>query len=506
MKTIIYYLLGILLLLHFHANAQSVQVDNIEDKYGSGVEPILQNGVIDGYSLFLRSKKKVEGSYVYLLKVYDKNLNTLFTQEYSRPKKFQFLQCNYNGVILACTFYDVKEKNIEYVYYSTDGKEISHMVYDQIGSMESSYIESAIATNSIKEIIYTRVVPKIGFVNYIINYSMGRNFDLFFVDNNGKEIWKTKINNSKEKDYIDIVPILATDQRVITAGTLMKSNWSNDYAELFLHFQDVKTGKMIKKIANKRKDFQLFPSGGQYAPKTNEYYIFGEYYKLSERNWISKGQGMFIQKYSSEGELIAEQFYSWGNELKLALNLNDKGKTDKNMSIMFLELIIPAEGNFYMVAEEFKKDKGFSGFFARRGELHLIEFSKDLSILKAKTFEKSKYGNEVPGDNSYMSNTTVGQAMRIRNLFDYKGYVSSEDFSEQYLIYTTRNFEDKKNYYVGTGIIKIKNNQISNNAIQAKLPSDTYLTYPAIPGYYLQYVYFAKENKAILSLEKSNLK
>ena len=104
-------------LIPMMVNAQKVSIDNIGKAWLRSSGPIIKSNEVQGYYFFYRLDEKSKKTRVYLLDIYDENLESVAKKRIVGSKSLTLMESAFDGENIMFKFYDAKERKFSFRVY-----------------------------------------------------------------------------------------------------------------------------------------------------------------------------------------------------------------------------------------------------------------------------------------------------------------------------------------------------------------------------------------------------
>jgi ACT domain-containing protein len=508
------------------AQSQTADFSSIKSVYLQGLNAIIENNEVKGYSAFYFLDKADKKESVYEIRILDNNLKETHSVKMTLPKQLELLENSFNGERFCYSFINPKEKSIKYMLLDKTGQKVGAYTVSELSSSEMATIEQSRESESNAYSGGMVAVPGLGFVRYGWEKKKGYHIELEMFDNAGKKLWRADSKvPADEKSYESAYPFYANSQLVVSLMTTRPKALSMADYEMFLTFHKVSTGKEAFRIGMKssdKKNNKLHaPIGVSYDEASSQFYIYGEYYMPGQKMMKDKSTGLYFQVVDTTGKIVSDNYSSWTGDIAKKISMNDKGKFENNTNVTIHKMIRTTDGKIFAIGEQFKKaasalgiasqvlSRGQSGSSVAKIEIFnmmVFEYSKDFSLTKVHVFEKDKTNVELPRGMGMLGPNSLAYMMKMFGWFDYEFTTTSPDkatFTSAYVNYD-KDKEQGNNYAVG-GIAYTKDAALVSDKIRLTDKPTWFRVLPAKPGYVSIFEYYKKEKKISARLEKLNL-
>jgi len=516
----------VLLFIATFTQSQTADFSSIKKIYLQGINAIIENNEVKGYSAFYFLDKADKKESVYEITILDNNLKQTHSVKMTLPKQLELLENSFNGERFCFSFINPKEKSIKYMLLDKTGKKVGAYTVSELSNAEMTTIEQSRESESNAYSGGMIAVPGKGFVRYGWEKKKGYHIELEMFDNAGKKLWKaTSKVPADEKSFESAYPFYANTETVVSLMTTRSKALSMADHEMFLTFHRVATGKEAFRIGMKSSDKKNknlhAPIGVSYDEASSQYYIYGEYYMPGQKMMKDKSTGLYFQVIDTTGKIVSDNYSSWTGDIAKKVSMNDKGKFENNTNVTIHKMVRTADGKVFAIGEQFKKAASALGIASQvmsggRGgssvakieiyNMMVFEYGSDFSLNKVHVFEKDKTNIELPRGMGMMGPNSLAYVMKMYGWFNYEFTTTSFDkttFTSAYVNYD-RDKEEGNNYAIG-GIAYTKDAALVSDKIRLTDKPTWFRVLPAKPGYVSIFEYYKKEKRMAARLEKLNL-
>jgi Family of unknown function (DUF6770) len=523
------------------AQSQTATFSNIKTVQLQGLNPIIENNEVKGYSAFYFLDKVDRKESIYEIHIMDNNLKETHSVKMTLPKQESLLETSFNGERFCFSFLNTKDKYIKYMLLDKTGNKVGAYTASELNNNELSYIEQMRASESDSYSGGVMAIEGKGFVRYGIEKKKGYHIELEMFDNAGKKLWKAGSGvAADEKSYEVAYPFYANSEMVVSLINTRPKMLSQADQEIFLAFHRASTGKEAFRIgmntdsknkSNDKKDkkskdkgsaqYQRSPIGVSYDEATAQYFIYGEYYLQGQKMIKDKSTGLYFQVVDTTGNIVSENYSSWLGDIAKKISMNDKGKFEDNTNVTIHKMIRTADGKIFAIGEQFKKVASALGIASQvlsRGQsggsvvkiqirnMMVFEYGSDFTLTKVHVFEKDKNNVELPRGWGMLGPGSLAFLMKIYGWFNYEFTTTSFDkatFTSTYVNFD-KDKEEGNNYAIGN-IAYTKDGTLAGDKIRLTDNPTWFRIMPAKPGYVTIFEYYKKKKSLEARLEKLSL-
>ncbi|GAB3867570.1 hypothetical protein GCM10028824_10230 [Hymenobacter segetis] len=519
-------LVALLLLAAPAAFAQTNTLNGIQNMHRSALSPIYDGNEVKGYVMFARGDKADRKNDNYLLDLYDQNLAKISTITIQKPAgRYTLLKNTFNGSAFAFYFFNSKDKTLEMETYDTSLKKLGSKAIGELTKGDLRVLDAqqrAVDPTAGGMMLGLNLfpVPGLGFVRNGYTGGMAKGYTLAIYDNKLGMHWRiTSDENAKQYESLSITE--AADKYLLGImvrrdGLLSRKTTS------YMVALDAKTGKKLLDLpVETSATEQLSLSSFTFDADKREFVAVGEYYKLDDKPFVNKSQGLYVKRFGENGKQVSTKNYGWHNEIAALMPAEAKASLEDNYVNYNHAVVKGANGRMYIVAEQFKivgdglgiaasilNGGGGSASVSKGKVANMLVFEIDpqATLTSVKFYPKTVTNAELPAGTGFMGAGLLGQIMKSQGDFDYQFMQKNDDNTQFNVVYV--NFDKEKGEKAQTYIGNIAFGDNGKYAVdKIEMPSGptySYL-YPAKPGYVMIADYFKKKNQLGMKLVKLNI-
>jgi len=413
---------------------QETSIKNIRAIKLKNVGTLMDGGEGNGYYAFYEVEKKDKKTRAYSVKFLDANMNEIGKKTITGTKFLSLVDGEYNGDNLFLKFIDIKESEITYRQYSKSGELLSKITEEvkykelQVNTQTNSLMENSTGILS---------VEGKGFLSFLNRKYKKWGYEVrFFPNSKDDKGWTfTSDKNSKE---IETVSFLGSNDEIALLSVTRRPGLMSKKMDFYMLGIDTNTGEKLfeKKMSDGKNSIMV--TSTFFDENTDEVTLMGYYYESAEKVMSGKSKGMIIKKMNKKGEYIFDKKLSWASDLGKKLPVDAKGKLDGKGFLYFHEMTKNAEGNYFLVAEQYKKTANAGGIAAGIAaslsgnvtsnigmanivteDLYILEFSPKFELLSAEVFEKNKSKVNLPQGYEFVNISLLGAFIDLYGGFDF---------------------------------------------------------------------------------------
>jgi hypothetical protein len=520
-------LMSVLVMLFCQLSAQNFTKTGIARLRLRNSGTIFQDDQVRGYYFFYNMEKKDRKNNNYLLSVYDENLREINSVEIVKPTSYALIDGAFNGEVFGFVFYDVKKKTAEFISYDKTLKQAG--VSTKIITNKSSQATyTGMSQGAEANQTYLQPVSGKGFIYYGLQAGSKLQFEIDFYNNAMQKQW----SKAAGKEAQSIETASEAFQGANYVGTLVtkRKSASSKNIDTDLLVQAVSDGKVQFRIPMETSQYTVSFSDVFYDSAKANLVVFGEYYNKGDKEMKSQSLGFIYLNIDINGKIISEKTSSWATDFAKVTPMNEKGKIDgSNTNILIHDIIRTADGQIFVVGEQYKKTVSgggvalqalaiglgaatgsYGGVNASTTQLSvygmvIFEFNADYTIKGMHFFDKDKNNVLLPAGATYNSSKLLSYYAKAVGGFDYSFTQRSSDgnvFAVSYINYDREKGEGSRNV-LGTIVYTPEKNFAFDRMVLNRKSTD-YFVYRAKEGYVLITEYFKKEKRIESRLEKIN--
>ena len=515
-------LLAALLLAGTSAFSQTQTLEGFTSISSNGINPIINNNEVKGYSLFYKGDKADRKNSNYGLKIYDENLKMVKEINLVKPKDDYVLVNNvFNDNALGFLFYNFKEKTFEIETYGSDLTKLGSQVITDVSKRDNTTMRESLkfvqdGAGGYSTSINIMAIPGKGFVKNGAN-GMAKGWQLEMFDNKAQTKWK--IESGDSKDYESIIPMEASSKYMLVSLFKRSGAFSTKY-ESYLMLIDNENGKKLFEIPVESEGSEVLSiTGMSIDEQNNEIVTVGDYYAKGGRAGAGKSLGFYTKRFGLDGKEKAKKFYSWDTDIRKAAGSTVIDGSFNNYTHKIARM---DNGKTYILVEQFKRNVSAAGVASMAaaialggsssssltkgvvGNMLLFVVNPDLSLHEVLQFNKNKSNVALPSGAELYGTGVVGRFLKMYGDFDYQFFSSSANkktFNAVYVNYDKDKGEKAKN--VVGNIILTDKQMVTIDELNIPFKDSPFL-YPAKPGYIMMVDYLKKQKQLGMKLVKMN--
>lgn len=515
----------LLITISFHAVSQTANFEGIEYGRLNNVEPIIKNNMVQGYYTYATIDKKGKGR-TSLLTILNNNLEETHSIKVIKTKYDYLMDIQFNGSHFCMFYYNRKEKSQELVTYNMEGKRTGKFKID----LKKEFLK--FSQNNDDPLQQSLIaIPDSGFA--VIKYTKdgGMRTNIVAINNSAKKMWKTRPVSNEKKSYETQTILFSNDQYLLSFVNARKKRNSRKDEKAYLTVYSTQDGKKHGKLRLNGGRYFLIPSGANYDSENDQFIVYGEYYDRDKNGSIDvkSKQGIFINTFSSSGELLNKKLASWKRDInpKIKYDLTKKGdkKSDKR-SVLIHKVVKTSDGSYYAIGEQYNKEVsglGIASHFAAAAlggrsdasalqigifDMMVFHFNESLEIEDIKVFDKKKRAIVLAQGYGLVDEDKLAYIMKLGGYFNYTHTSISQrgdNFTASYVSYERKENKGSDNKYTIGNITLNDEGELELVKVNLKTDPTDFITLPAKPGYIAVMEYFKKTKTASLRFEKLDI-
>ncbi|HTA62809.1 MAG TPA: DUF6770 family protein [Bacteroidia bacterium] len=522
-------LLSVLFALTFFlSNSQQSNYDitGIKRINPRDLNAIIENNEVKGYYAFYFLDKANKKENLYNLAILDNTLKQTYSVEIKKGKHLRLMESSYNGTNFCFSFADFSKKTIEYMVLDKTGKEVGSYIV-KVSKKEMMYYVRMMQSDDDSYSGGLTGIKGKGFIRYGFDKDKGLRIEIEMIDNMGKKVWSANSGTTAAKSYESAAPFYADENVLITGITMREKALTTKGTKSSIVFFNTTTGAQLFQMPITTDKYQLSALGASFNADSKTYFIFGQFYDLTDNIMKDDSKGMYIQEVDQKGKVVRETYNAWAGEINnLLLKKVNKDKYANNMKVFIHKVVKTADGKIFAIAEQYRKAVSASGVALKalalasgsgggasvmKIELYdmlVYEFDNAFKIKDVYVYEKQKANIQLQSGLGTADANLLGYMMKLYGWFDYAYTAVSADrkqFNTAYVNYdkSVKKSEGSKSV-IGTISYTKDQKLVADRVIVKSNPTDFWVL-QAKPGYVAIFEYFRKEKKATLRLEKLNL-
>ncbi len=373
--------------------------------YMKDVQPIVVNGVVDGYSVFKAEKRELGSNKEYFLEYYDVKGALESSVTIVRDGYYRLLESSFNGELLCFKFFNLQTKELVLEFFDVDGE----FLYDETieTTKGEKYILVGAASGTYPWIPTLIPVAGKGFVNNrVTREKRSTYFMTNYYANEGKELdWSVDSReNGAEINFV--MPLAVIGDQLFSRNSDLFGLYDSG-----ISIKEVETGKETAAVTFKESDLyrritnvkEL--SNGQFA-------VSG--YLLKGQKKKEKDQGIFKLIMDKSGKEISYGEYLYSKEQLEPdfIHLHDF-QYDKVGNLIVIGEIIKLGGVSVYSPETVQGPK------IRIQNMVVFKFDTNMELLDYTTIEKSQKKAGMPFGAEYFGNVTLGIIANEAEAFEF---------------------------------------------------------------------------------------
>ena len=504
-------------------NAQDASVENVLNlRTAKHSGQIIENNKLVGYFIFYTKEKIDKDNTAYEIEMFDDNYNPSSKFEIVRPKNSYLVEMVYNGSVFMLHFYDSKT-GYEFVTFDRNGdmKGSNAISKDAISKWDLNKVLMNLQSSTENVSIYPNGTN--GFIRSTFTNYKKVGYEIVAYDNEANEVWSYKSNEASE--MLEMVEINDISANYLTATVTKKKNLTTREMSNYLLLLNLSDGSQITEISMGDDATGLRSVLKSFLNESKKNIsIVGEYYNPNDDIVKDKSQGLYMQEISLSGEDLGITNYAWKGDIDQFASLTDEdGNDNRPFYAFFHDVVVSKNGHIFLIGEQFLKQVSAGGiamkvaanamgattnasaFEMLLGDMIVVEFDAEKTLVDFKTVEKKKTKIILPAGMGIYGSTTLGYYIKSIGAFDYAFTSRNKEKDIYDVIYidgNRREDDQSEKSDLMVGVISIKGGAVTENRIPIFCESKNWWIQPGKPGYISVSEYFRKEKKINMRLEK----
>jgi hypothetical protein len=436
MKTLQAFLLFFVIFISATSLAQNRKISDVITVELRNIGPILKDQQVMGYFMFYQTDRLSQSEYSYQVEMLDQNLNVVNTNSIEGSKDLMLLDCKYNNETLMLAFYDSKKKQFIYKQFDTNANEVAENIH-KIGRMQAIAIDMMIK-NSPENFSNVLPINNAGFASYSTTISRNSGYKIEFYPSN-KDFKEWEYSSSKKSKQFEGAAYLYADESVLLNTVFKSQSYMRKEVEYFLLALDPKNGKKIFEIKIEDDEHSLMILSGFRDEKDDNFYILGNYYDKGANQISESSKGIFLKKLDMKGNTIEEKYISWEKDVSALLTEAQKDKIENLSDVFFHNIFKNADGNTYLISEQFDKKNGRKIYV---NDFMIFELDSAFNLNKVNVINKEQ--SELNFSGIQADAYLLATYLKISGGFDYEFFQTNSDksiFSIGYVDYIEKKGE-----------------------------------------------------------------
>lgn len=504
-------------------NAQDASVENVLNlRTAKHSGQIIENNKLVGYFIFYTKEKIDKDNTAYEIEMFDDNYNPSSKFEIVRPKNSYLVEMVYNGSVFMLHFYDPKT-GYEFVTFDRNGdmKGSNAISKDAVSKWDLNKVLMNLQSSTENVSIYPNGTN--GFIRSTFTNYKKVGYEIVAYDNEANEVWSYKSNEASE--MLEMVEINDISANYLTATVTKKKNLTTREMSNYLLLLNLSDGSQITEISMGDDATGLRSVLKSFLNESKKNIsIVGEYYNPNDDIVKDKSQGLYMQEISLSGEDLGITNYAWKGDIDQFASLTDgDGNDNRPFYAFFHDVVVSKNGHIFLIGEQFLKQVSAGGiamkvaanamgattnasaFEMLLGDMIVVEFDAEKTLVDFKTVEKKKTKIILPAGMGIYGSTTLGYYIKSIGAFDYAFTSRNKEKDIYDVIYidgNRREDDQSEKSDLMVGVISIKGGAVTENRIPIFCESKNWWIQPGKPGYISVSEYFRKEKKINMRLEK----
>lgn len=509
-----------LAVLGLNAMAQSYDILGVKHINVSNMQPITENQEVKGYYSVAAMDKAGKKQRNYSLVILDNNLKQTYSIDMVKSDKLAMLESSYNGERFCFSFYDTRDRILQYDICDKTGKAVGQYSLE-ISKTEAQLYNTMLQTEDDTYQGTLVAVKGKGFIRYGYEKEDGYRISIEMIDNTGAKKWTTDSKVTSKKSYESIGPLFTDDKVAIALLTTREKMLSVKGTQCSVIFINTDTGEEYFRMKSGANGNQLSALGASYNAASQTYFVYGQFFAEDDNITKDDSKGFYVQEVDLKGKIISEGYTKWEEQINGTIARKSKGEIKKNMKMYVHTVVRTADGKVFAMGEQYRKavsglgvasnilgggsNGGTAVMKVETHDMVCLEFDSKLKFVDATIYDKNKTNVQLPSGWGGIDANRLGAMMSMYGYFDYSFTSTSSDkktFTSCYVDYD-KDKEAGSSYSIGN-IGYTKDQKLAYDKIKLTTRPTTFYVYKAKPGYIAIFEYYKKDKKATLRLEKLN--
>lgn len=494
---------------------QQASIDDIRLVKVKNTGTFMEGNEAAGYYAFYEVDKKDSKTRLYNIRFFDANMNEIGKKTITGTKYLSLIDGEYNGDNLLLKFIDIKEKKISYKQYSKSGEYLSGKSEEvklkelQIDPKGNSLVENSTGLIG---------VEGKGFLTFINKKFKKWGYEIQFIPNTkGEKGWTYRTDENSKN--IETPSFLGANDEVALISVIKRPGLMSKKLSYHILGIDVNTGKkLFEKDMSDGKN-SIVVTSTFFDKDTDEVTLMGYYYPSSDKAMKGKSLGIMVRQINKKGEYTLSKNLSWGKDISKKLPVSDKGRLDASGFLYFHEMTKTKDGNYHLVAEQYKKAVATGTIVAALAvralggttdvsaikivieDLYVLKFSPEFDLLSTSIFKKHKSNFALAQGYGLVNISRMGVFIDQLGGFDF-GYLQHNEKEDLFsVIYTDY---DRKEKARNIHIITKMDGEFVSDKIESDSDATRFRLLPSKYGSVALLEYFRKEKRLNFRREDFN--
>lgn len=492
------------------------QIEEVRSRDLRNFGSIIENEITVGYYMFSRVEKTGGGMAKFQIEIFDENLKSKKSIKMERPKSSQLIEMSYNGSAFFLMM--TNKKGIDMITYDKEGKKLGEVKIKKVNKWERGRIAQALASEeSSNASVYCNGDQ--GFVRqtFVKNKKLGYKVEAY--SNNLKLLWEYSSEATSTK--VETVDIMYASAKYVAVLRAEKKNLTTRDVDNHVTMLNAENGDVLFKIPMKEIS-DLSVLGCHVDEVKNEVLFNGEYFGKGKNIYNSKSEGLYMMKVDMSGNELKMEKMSWKEDL-LSLTVKDeeKGKSNDNMRFYIHKVFTAANGNTYIVAEQYKKvvsasavalntltamaggRSNVSNISIKIFNIVYLVLDSDFKLVDKQVVKKKYSEFYLEKGYEFVSATLLAHYIKANGWFDYQFSTHSQDkmgFTSYYIDLNRKGSDGKKNDAI-IGTISLTGESVETKRTPFNTNYSRVFIHPAKEGNILIGEYWRGERRLMLRIE-----
>jgi|GEM_PF-6046795 len=443
-----------LLILFLSATMGQAQNKEKREFYAKNIQPIENDGTIEGYSVFFEDKNDLRSNKEYFLEYYDEAGAFETSTNIVRDGFYRLLESSFNGELLCFKFFNLQTKELVLEFFDVDGE----FLYDEIipSTKAEKYMLVGAAAGNFPWIPTLISVPGKGFVNSrVTREKRVTHFMTKYYSNKGEENdWSIDSREAEEAVAMEL-PLAAIKDKLF-----LRTCDNSGLYDIGIRLKKVETGADIGGITFKQDDFTRRIRAVKELSE-GRYTVLG--YLLNGVQKKETNKGIFKLMLDEFGKQISysEYLYSKDEQEFDFIHIHDF-EFDKSENLIVIGEVLDLKGGSTYTAEYKRGPKVIIG------NLLVFKFDTGWNKIDLLTLEKSEKKTSMPFASEYAGNSALAMIVNEAEAFEFV-YADNTGATIDIYYYNKEKRKGDKNSYV---CVKVTYNGESNTTSTIDLGPD----------------------------------
>lgn len=332
------------LLLNTALTAQTYDLLGIKRVSINNLQPITENQEVKGYYSIVGIDKAGKKLRNYNLSILDNNLKKNYSVDLVKSDRLSMLESSYNGERFCFSYYDARERILEYDVLDKTGVSVGQYTIQISKSEAQLYAQMLKTEDDTYQGTLVGVKGK-GFIRFGYEKEDGYRIAMEMIDNQGKKKWESDSKVASKKSYESIFPLFTDDRVSIALLTTREKLMTTKGTKISVVFINTDTGAEYFRLDKDSKEGnQLYALGASFDKTSQTYFVYGQYFVAGDDLTKDDSKGFYMQEIDLSGKVISESYTTWEDRIFPTIFKKAKGEIKKNMKLYVHTVVRNAEG------------------------------------------------------------------------------------------------------------------------------------------------------------------